>query len=232
MRYFESDTERCSFRADVLEFAGRETTPAEAGRAWRDLIEGRSSVVDAFTASACSYLITTRDVLHTPVSLRSRYVLERVLTGSYPKLVAADLHVAQSTVACTMKQALASIGLSCRPSKVPFGLVALIHAARTDGVHPLMFSRVAQLWGRSCEILAAPMPSLAHLLPPVVEEVLNLHVAGKSHREIALLRGTSYRTIANQLATAFERIGSSGRLSVLDALLSSCQSVQQFGSTG
>ena len=231
MHHFESNADQRSFRADVMEAAGRQSVSADAERAWRDLTEGRSSVLDAFTTSSCSYLITTRDVWHAPVPLRSLNMLERVVTGSYPKLVAADLHLAPSTVACTLKQALACLGVSCAPSKIPFGLVALIHGART-GRPPLMYSSATQLLGRGCEILATPLPSLAHLLPPVVEEVLNLQIAGRSHREMARLRGTSSRTIANQLAMAYGRIGSSGRLNVLDFLLSRCQAPLQYDSTG
>ena len=232
MHHFESNADQRSFRADVMEAAGRQSVSADAERAWRDLTEGRSSVLDAFITSSCSYLVTTRDVLHAPVPLRSLHMLERVVTGSYPKLVAADLQLAQSTVACTLKQALASLGVPCAPSKIPFGLVALIHGARTEGRLPLMYSSVTQLLGRGCEILTTPLPSLAHLLPPVVEEVLNLQLAGRSHREIARLRGTSSRTIANQLAMAYGRIGSSGRLNVLDFLLSRCQATPQYDSTG
>jgi len=232
MHHFESDAEQRLFRAAVAEAARCQSIPVDAGRSWRDLSEGRSSVLDAFTTPSCSYLVTTRELPHAPVPLRSLHLLERVVTGSYPKLVAADLHLAQSTIASMLKQALECLGVSSLPSKVPFGLVALIQGARTAGMHPRMYSSMAQLLGRGCEILATPLPSLSHLLPPVVEEVLNLHVAGKTHREIAALRGTSSRTIANQLATAFSRIGSSGRLNVVDFLLSRCLAAQQYDSTG
>jgi DNA-binding CsgD family transcriptional regulator len=49
--------------------------------------------------------------------------------------------------------------------------------------------------------------------------VLRLLAEGKTHREIASLRGKSERTIANQLATAFARIGNSGRNSAIKFLL-------------
>lgn len=226
MYKFESDADQRSFRSEVRDIACHRSAPADASRGWRDLTEGRSSILDAFTSSAWSYLVTSRDMPHVPVSLRGLHILERVVTGTYPKVVAAELHLSQSTVACATKQALACLGASCVASKVPLALVALIHCARS-GAHVHMYGSAARLLGCECEIWATPTPSLAHLLPPVVEEVLNLHIAGKSHREMAVLRGTSSRTIANQLATAFERIGSSGRLNVLDFLLSGRRAVQR-----
>jgi DNA-binding CsgD family transcriptional regulator len=45
--------------------------------------------------------------------------------------------------------------------------------------------------------------------------VARLLVEGKSHAEIAALRGTSRRTVANQLAASFHKLHISGRAQLL-----------------
>ena len=232
MHHFGSDAELRSFRVQAMEAASLQSCKADIQRAWADLTDGRSSILDSFTTSERSYLVTTRAVLHAPVPHRGLRMLERVLTGSCPKEVASDFDVSLSTIAGVLKQTLERLGSNCHPSKVPLGLVALMYAARSAGPDPKIYSGSVQLAGTEYEIHMTPLPSLSHLLPPAVEDVVRLHAAGNTHREIAGLRGRSARTVANQLATAFQRIGSSGRLSMLEFLLSQGQEARQWGHTG
>ncbi|HEY0463031.1 MAG TPA: hypothetical protein VGC79_02430, partial [Polyangiaceae bacterium] len=51
--------------------------------------------------------------------------------------------------------------------------------------------------------------------PPAVRDVVCMHTQGESHARIASRRRTSQRTVANQLATAFSRLGVSGRSGLL-----------------
>jgi len=229
MQRFENEVEERAFRSQVMHAAAQAALPADAPAAWRGLLDGESSVVDAFTTTSCSYLVTTRALPHAPVPRRGVIMLERVLTGSYPKRLAADLNLSTSTVATALKDSLDRLGAACLPSKVPFGLAALACAACSEGVCPKVYVSGARLLGFDCEILTTAVPSLTHLLSPTVEEVLRMHVAGRTHREIAALRGTSCRTIANQLGVAFRRLGGSGRLSVLEVLLSLCHEQPPYG---
>jgi DNA-binding CsgD family transcriptional regulator len=50
---------------------------------------------------------------------------------------------------------------------------------------------------------------------PAEYAVIRLLIEGKSYDEMADLRRTSKRTVANQLASAFHRIGVSGRAELL-----------------
>jgi DNA-binding NarL/FixJ family response regulator len=67
------------------------------------------------------------------------------------------------------------------------------------------------------ELLLIRVPSEASLaeraerLTPSERAVVALAVAGSSNGSIAALRGSSRRTIANQLAAAYEKLGLSGR---------------------
>lgn len=62
-------------------------------------------------------------------------------------------------------------------------------------------------------------PPLGPALSPAEEAVALLAARGRSNREIAALRGTSARTVANQLARVFAKLGVGSRAG-LCALLS------------
>jgi DNA-binding CsgD family transcriptional regulator len=57
-------------------------------------------------------------------------------------------------------------------------------------------------------VLSVPKPELeSPLLTRTENEVLRLACAGRSNREIALVRGRSTRTIANQLSAIYVKLG-------------------------
>jgi DNA-binding CsgD family transcriptional regulator len=168
------------------------------------------------------------------VGSRPLRILEGVLASTCPKQVAAEFNVSLSTVTGLLKQTLMRLGSDCQPSRIPLGLVALTYAARFNRPLPAVYESSVRLLGVDCKIFMTPLPSLSGLFSPAVEDVFLLHAAGKSHLEIAKLRGRSMRTVANQLATAFQRIGSSGRLSAVEFLLTRGQSprLEKLDQTG
>jgi DNA-binding CsgD family transcriptional regulator len=74
------------------------------------------------------------------------------------------------------------------------------------------------------ELFVITMPSLVASLPEELtaaeREVAALLLDGKSNREVAALRGTSVRTIANQVGAIFRKLRVSGRVELGQALLS------------
>jgi DNA-binding CsgD family transcriptional regulator len=76
--------------------------------------------------------------------------------------------------------------------------------------------------GRDLFVLS--MPSLVASLPAELtsaeREVAALLLDGKSNREVAALRGTSVRTIANQVGAIFRKLRVSGRVELGHTLLS------------
>jgi DNA-binding CsgD family transcriptional regulator len=100
-------------------------------------------------------------------------------------------------------------------------VIAAAHAARGDSI--VCWGRVSQVTdaGFSYRVvsLARPDAELASLLTPAQYEVVRLRVEGKSHVEIATCRHRSRRTIANQLAESFRRLGVSGRAELIRCLI-------------
>jgi len=77
-----------------------------------------------------------------------------------------------------------------------------------------------QQFRRQTISVARPDNQLAEWLSPAEYAVTRLLIEGKSYEELARLRQTSKRTVANQLASAFHRLGISGRAELLCLLAS------------
>jgi len=71
-----------------------------------------------------------------------------------------------------------------------------------------------RLRGQEMAILSFPSepPPLPAELSPAEQDVLKLVLSGISNAEIARRRGRSARTIANQLAACYKKLGVSSRL--------------------
>jgi DNA-binding CsgD family transcriptional regulator len=66
--------------------------------------------------------------------------------------------------------------------------------------------------------LPATPASLPDTLTPAEREVVELVLAGSSNQQIADARGASYRTVANQLASIFKKVGVSSRVELVAKL--------------
>jgi DNA-binding CsgD family transcriptional regulator len=193
-------------------------------RVWAELVRGECRVVDTFFAANRSFLLSRESRSSggkkgaRRVPRRALELLETVLLGSTQKAVAIEAGMSVSTVSTLLREVLAVLGLSCSASKVPPILVALATAAR-----------VAPLTGRECTVtdgvlryrvvsFERPDLALSSRLSPAEYEATRLLVEGKHHDEIARERNSSPRTIANQLGSAFRKLGVSGRSELLAAL--------------
>jgi DNA-binding NarL/FixJ family response regulator len=150
-------------------------------------------------------------------------ILERILSGQCQKVVGIELGFAPSTVALNARQALEAMGAPGKPSRAHPLLMLAAKAAREQD-----FSRAASssfVSGSESELLVLsvmrPERRVSGRLPRAESSVLQHLVEGRSHAEIASLRGTSERTIANQLASIFRRLSVSGRNDLMHSLFAS-----------
>jgi len=196
----------------------------DSERTWRDLVEGSACIVDEFFTSEGAFLILLNSAERKNGALRGRNldIMEQVLLGVDQKVVAIERNLAPSTVAACLRQAYGRIGLTCKPSRVSLFMVTLVHAAKGLG-------RIES--GRACEfahegatfrVLSMAMPERVfdRVLSPAEEAVVRMRVQGRSHAEIAARRKTSLRTVANQVAAAFQRLGVSSRSDLMELLIS------------
>jgi DNA-binding NarL/FixJ family response regulator len=93
--------------------------------------------------------------------------------------------------------------------------------AAIEGRHVLVrCSVVSSSDGEERRVLSAPRPDrqLDRLLPAAELAVIRRLVEGLSYAEIAAERGTSTRTIANQITAVFRRLRVSGRNELVQRL--------------
>jgi DNA-binding NarL/FixJ family response regulator len=198
--------------------------PWDLALLWHDLTCGRSTVVDPFFTNERCYLLVTRGNAPTAEAntASERFqILKQLLCGRSCKAVAFDLGLALSTVAQRAKQALQQIGVTCTPNRV-HPLIALAAQATQDQRLTYQASATGFLYqGQSYLIVGLKRPEavLAPMLPPAELAVVGGLLEGRQYAEIARSRGTSTRTIANQLAAAFRRMGISGRGSLVGHLV-------------
>jgi DNA-binding NarL/FixJ family response regulator len=204
--------------------SGAEGEPVELAVVWRGLCLGTARLVDAFhTDERCFLLLapSTPNHKHLPLPGQNVDLLERVLSGSGSKVVAIELGASASTVSFRLQQSARKLGLGFRVSNMPPLLMMAAHAARR-GVR-IEGCRSKLSWrGQSLVVISAARPdrSLAECVSAAEYAVTQLLVEGHPYSEIAARRGTSTRTVANQLSAVFRKLEVSGRSQLMTALMS------------
>jgi DNA-binding NarL/FixJ family response regulator len=186
---------------------------------WKELTRGVCRVVQSFfTEQRCFVIVAASDPssAESPTGRRLE-ILESVLCGVGQKHIAIDLCLAPSTVALNARLGLASLGVEGRPSRVH---PLLMLAAKASCDHDVAFTgglSFVNHEGLDLRVIAVPRPDrrLAEVLPPAELAVVRSLVEGTSYQEIAHGRGTSTRTIANQITAVFRRMRVSGRNELL-----------------
>jgi DNA-binding NarL/FixJ family response regulator len=188
---------------------------------WRELVHGICHVVDGFfTEDRCCVILAEADAPVLPLEGRRLAILEAVLCGHGQKAVAIDFDLAPSTIALNARLGLEYLGLRCKPSRVhPLLMVAAKAGSKSDGMLAGTLSRLV-VGERQLRVVALPRPDrrLFKVLPPAELAVTRLLVEGYCYEDMARLRGTATRTVANQLTAVFRRMRVSGRNELLARL--------------
>lgn len=187
---------------------------------WSDLLNGRFMVIDSFVQVDSAYLVLQASITPVPLPGRFCHALDYMLIHGGQKAMCIDFGLATATVAMTCKQSLAAIGVQALPSKVPMALKLLALGASGRSRSGLLHQAIIRMKGIEYLALSAQTMgnSVLSMLSPAQQVVVHLRAEGRSHAEIAAFRRTSRRTVANQLADAFHRLGVSGRSGLLEYL--------------
>ncbi|NUP05414.1 MAG: helix-turn-helix transcriptional regulator [Polyangiaceae bacterium] len=188
----------------------RRTRPDEALAMWTALVSGRWSVIDWIDTDGRRYLVAHENdlVVGNPRALtrRERQVVEYLIHGRSNAEIAYALGVAESNVNRTARDALRKLGGARRTDLAAlFAPQSEIAVDRPD---------------RETVVLRAADRSHRHWgeLAGALREVVAMAVGGASNDEIALARGRSVRTVANQLAGTYARFGVRGRAELASLL--------------
>jgi DNA-binding CsgD family transcriptional regulator len=200
-----------------LEMPFTPSTPLPA--LWSALSTGTLSVISsAHTSEIASLELERSGQPKAPLRCGGAIrAFETVLLGEQQKVVAFERGVALATMAAILKQVAARMGCDCRFSRLPLAIPLLVHAIRRPGsltIHvdgDMLRGNHARafLSIRRCDALLAPELSSGEY------EVVSHLLEGKSYLEMATSRRSCVRTVANQLSSAFKKLGLSGRFALL-----------------
>lgn len=191
------------------------------GEWWPAVVhEQRTVVAHYFSRERCYVEIAAHD--RAPLDGAQTKLLTRLTLGEQQKAIAVELGITPAAVTRRLQRCLRRLGLFCRGSAIPLFLVAA--SAAFNGDPPLA------LWGHvtrrrtsrgSLELLSLMRPDrqLPPELGPAECEVARLLVEGYTQADIATRRHTSLRTAGNQIGAVFAKLGVSGRVPLLLALL-------------
>lgn len=210
-----------ALRIAAIEADRATSTELNLALLWRELMTGLCQVVDGFfTPQRCYVVLLPMTTSVNPVDERRRQILEAVLRGQGQKNVATGLRLAASTIALNSRLALRHIGVAAKPSRVhPLLMLSAVAAGESASTTAASISFI-ELHGEQLRVVAMPRPDrrLPEILPPAELAAVQSLVTGQSYAEIARARGTSTRTIANQITAVFRRMGVSGRSELLQRL--------------
>lgn len=192
----------------------------ELAALWDELIAGTSRIQSWSQDEKSWSIVVSRypEPSARAEGLRARDVeiLEQALLCGVRKHVASEVGLSCSSIAVILQGCFQFMGLDCLPSRIPGLLVAAAHARHHHGSKPLPWTSLRQQPSAERTItVARPDALLAAWLAPAEHAVVRLLIEGHCYSEIAEARHTSIRTVANQVASAFRRLGVSGRAELL-----------------
>lgn len=196
------------------------STPVDLAEVWSSLVRGSCIVVEGFFTDACCALaLAPCEPRRAPLGGRPLQILESILRGSSQNCISIDLGLSAATVALSARLALLQLGVSERPSRVhPLLMLAASAASQTRQIFAseTIVDRAA---GR-CRVIEIPRPELGleRVFRAASLDVLRRLVEGSCYADIASVRGTSERTVANQVSAIFRRLRVSGRNELMHRL--------------
>jgi DNA-binding CsgD family transcriptional regulator len=183
----------------------RRRDPQEALELWRGLVDGRWSLVDRFDSDGRRFVVALRN--ESPhrdpraLTVRQSQVAHLVSLGLSNKEIGYALGLSESAVGTHVGAALRKLNLRRREELAAEMATREVRTStgRVAGVELTVASRAL-----------AALPDDANL-SPAEREVVRAALAGKTDAAIARARGRSPRTVANQLRSAFHKLGVSSR---------------------
>jgi len=180
--------------------------PSEALRLWRELVAGRWTLVDHFDADGRHFLFAHVNpeaaASLRELSPRQVSVLRLVREGLAGKRVAGLLGISEGAVSQNLHQAMRKLRLR--------SLGSLLRVSRLLE-QPRSPSWIVKGEVGAFDLGACHAPSRIPELSAAERQISELLLDGASNSEIAEIRGSVYRTVANQIARIYEKLGVNSR---------------------
>lgn len=196
--------------------------PLDLARFWNELRRGACRLCDTFSTADRCYAVAQYWPELRPLDPRKLELLELVLLGTPPKVIAIERRRSLSSITASVQDCLKAMGLGVHAS---YASVLLTMAATALHRPALAHGRgrlsMLGLDDEQYVVVSAVRPDLHFPVQLSLAEaaVVRSLVAGNSYAQISAERATSPRTVANQLATAFRKLGVSGRRAAIGRLI-------------
>lgn len=185
---------------------------------WHELCSGVSRMLAGFHDNDYAYLVVSSPLAACNHANAQEFaLLEQWLLGTAHKVIAYDLKRATATVAGRIARALRATGCPVLASRTPL-LFAMAASTQVVGARfRARKTRVAVDSHGTLYVVQSPRPErcVRNLLTPSEFKVASALLEGKSYAAIAKAREVSVRTVANQTASVFRKLGISGRRELL-----------------
>ncbi len=212
----QGKTAQATLRASVLAMMRargpmRRDEPRAAADLWRALVAGQWTLVDRFESDGRHFVVARRNTPGTQdprgLSERERAVAHYLALGHANKQIAYTLGLAEGTVGAIVSRVAQKVGTRARAA-----VAARLFGPPADPAAEAAPLRVAD---EELHVMAWPQPAsdaaLAALSPS--ERAVALAAArGLGNEAIAAARGVSVRTVVNQLASAYRKLGVASRV--------------------
>ncbi|MGE0784237.1 MAG: LuxR C-terminal-related transcriptional regulator [Sandaracinaceae bacterium] len=179
--------------------------PDEALSLWQGLVAGRWSLVDRIERDGKRLIVAHQNAPHIAdprgLTQREAAIAQALGDGSTLKEIAYDVGVSVSAITKAATRARTKLGL------------------RTLGELAAFFAPATRLRAHELDVAGerflvtpiAPSEAALEILSPAEREIAERVIRGDSNRQIADSRGTSPRTVANQLQRIFHKLGVGSR---------------------
>ncbi len=179
---------------------------------WTALVAGRWTLVEHFDRGGRRYLVAHRNEPggEGPLTLtpRERQVAGFAARGHGLKLIAYELGLSTASISHSLSAASTKLGVRSR------GELARVWAT-TIGLGEDEMARLGSgLDGFASGAVELERPATRSRLTPTELAIVTSIVRGESNASIARARGTSPRTVANQIARIFKKVGVGSRAAV------------------
>jgi DNA-binding CsgD family transcriptional regulator len=182
----------------------------DLGLIWQLLCRGGLFLSESHCVRGRCFAVLEARAESTLVRSEHLDLLRRVFQGESQKALALEEGLSVATIAGYCKVALSAVTEHQRVSRAPIVLVMAALASRGDGVG---FARLESELDERRYVVSVDVPgqTFRDRLTACEWQVARLSIEGEAHAGIAQQRGTSERTVANQLASVFAKLKVSGR---------------------
>jgi len=200
---------------------------------WHGLCDGVWKFVNTFSSPTRCYAILREERVPSPPEPRLATMLALTMSGHSRKVLAFDLKLSLSTISAGVQSCLRSMGLECRHPPALLIMAACSARQQTPAASGWRCSRF-QFGADQYLVVSARRPDLTFpsRLSEAEASVVRDLVGGFSYAKIAEKRSKSVRTIANQIAAAFRKLGVSGRQALMERLIAHDRSLDSANYDG